>query len=135
MFFDWKDEYEIGIPEIDAQHQKLFMMVKVLHGYVESQGGHLVMRNFLKELIKYTETHFADEEAYIEKVGLPASFIAQEKNEHQDLMVQVRKIKQDHEKKHQVFTPELIRLLVDWLANHIVRTDSQIAKLVAKTKG
>ena len=127
MFFDWKDEYLVNVPEIDAQHQKLFMMVKVMHGYVESQGSHIIMKNFLNEIIKYTETHFAYEEEYIASLDCPPQYLEEEKMAHRHLIEQVKGFSREYEKTNSVFTIELIRFFVDWLANHIVRFDSEMA--------
>ena len=128
MFFDWKEEYLIHVPEIDAQHQKLFMMVKVMHGYVESQGSHIIMKNFLNEIIKYTETHFAYEEEYIASLNCPASYLEEEKVLHAQLIDQVKNFNKEYQRTHKIFVPELIRFFIDWLANHIVRVDSQMGQ-------
>jgi hemerythrin len=132
MFYDWKDEYLIHIESIDYQHQKLFMMVKVLHGYIESGDTALVMKNFLNELIKYTKTHFSDEERYMKEIGMPENLYQQHAQEHLDLINEVKAIKTDYDSAHKVFTPKLIKFLVDWLRNHIVHTDTKISQFLNK---
>jgi len=34
--FEWKPEYSVQIPEIDAQHQKLFALAGELHTFLKN---------------------------------------------------------------------------------------------------
>jgi len=57
----WKDEYELGVGHIDAQHQHL---VDIVNKFDEArqQGKNLrLMTEILNDLVGYTQEHFADE--------------------------------------------------------------------------
>ena len=64
--FQWKDQYSIGVEEIDAAHQKLFSIVRrllknILSGdYEKNKKTCIEAVKFLKQ---YTIEHFAQEEA------------------------------------------------------------------------
>ena len=128
MFFDWSDDYLIHVESLDAQHQKIFMMVKVLHGYIESGQTQLVMKKFVVELINYTETHFSDEEKYMREIKVPDRFLQEEIEEHKELIRQVKDIETEFALRHKVCSQKLISFLVGWLKNHIVRLDKQIGE-------
>lgn len=70
--FQWKDQYSIGVEEIDAAHQKLFSIVRrllknILSGdYEKNKKTCIEAVKFLKQ---YTIEHFAQEEAYQLKIG------------------------------------------------------------------
>ncbi len=129
-FYDWKDDYKVGIDSIDQQHMKLFLMVKELDGYIEAGETHLVMKTFLIELIKYTMRHFADEEKYMQEIGVPKHSFEEHTAEHKDLVKQLKEFVGEFETQHKIFTPKLIQFLVGWLKNHIVRTDKKIIQFV-----
>ncbi len=129
-FHDWKDEYSVGVASVDSQHQKLFLMVKTLDQYIEKGETHLVMKNFLLELIKYTMVHFEDEEGYMASSKMPRSLLAQHIAEHHNLVEQVKEFVGEFEKEREIFTPKLIQFLMDWLKNHIVRTDKKISQFI-----
>ena len=69
----WRRAYESGDPEIDAQHQKLFVDANQLLGAVmvatdSSELGKLV-DDFIADIVQ----HFQDEEAILTKVGYPGA--------------------------------------------------------------
>jgi len=132
MFCDWKDQYSINIESIDVQHHKLFDMVKALNEALESGQSKAVMGKFLNELIQYTQTHFVDEEKYMKDNGFPKRLFDEHVEEHKDLMKQVLAFKVEFETTQSVFTPKMITFLVDWLKNHIVRTDNKYAQFIHK---
>jgi hemerythrin len=50
----WSDEYQLGIKEIDAQHQKLVAMINTLHNAMKEGRGKDVIQPILNELLAYT---------------------------------------------------------------------------------
>ena len=70
--FAWKDQYCIGVEEIDSAHQRLFAVVrrllKNLYGG-DYEKNKLTCIEAVKYLKKYTVQHFAEEEAFQRKIG------------------------------------------------------------------
>jgi len=126
MFYDWEKEYLINVESVDFEHQKIFLMVKVLHEYMEKGESHVVMENFVNELIKYTETHFLNEEKLMKEKGVPKAYYAGQVQQHKDLIKQVEICKADFETKGDLCLPQITTFLVDWLKNHIARTDKKL---------
>lgn len=61
----WSNAYSIGDVKIDKEHQKLFEIANKLN--VCTTSNQLV--NILKELIKYTKFHFANEENFMKSLN------------------------------------------------------------------
>jgi len=67
--FEWKPEYSVQIPEIDAQHQRLFCLAAELHNAMAQGKGKNVLEHSLAQLVDYTKTHFAHEERLMQESG------------------------------------------------------------------
>ncbi len=76
----WSNAYSIGDEKIDAEHQRLFDIANELN--VCTNKIHLT--TILKELIKYTKFHFANEERFMRELNF--SRIAEHKVLHQNLV-------------------------------------------------
>ena len=68
--FTFTKDCLIGVPEIDNEHQRLFELIgevdAALKADVDSVSTALALLNELKQ---YAVTHFAHEEAYMEKIN------------------------------------------------------------------
>jgi hemerythrin HHE cation binding domain-containing protein len=69
--FQWTERYAAQVTDFDRQHQSLFRMVNELHESLGVGRGKDVVGKILQQLIEYTATHFAAEEAAMEKSGFP----------------------------------------------------------------
>ena len=120
-FFDWKDEYSVGIAQIDTQHKKLVSLLNDLYGAMKEGKGNEILDQVLKGLVDYTKTHFATEENLMKMHKFPG--YEDHKKKHEAMAGHVlglyEKLKQD--KKFN--TLEIANYLKDWLKNHILGTD------------
>ena len=65
--FEWKEEYEIGVAEIDRAHKQLFSIVnRIINNFMEMdfEKNKMTCMEAIKYLKSYTIKHFAEEEAY-----------------------------------------------------------------------
>jgi hemerythrin len=60
--FKWKEEYELGIQEIDNQHRELFKRVDKLTLSLYGGKGKSELGNLISFLKSYVEEHFSYEE-------------------------------------------------------------------------
>ena len=72
-FMDWTDEFSVGIPEIDADHQQLLKLLNDLHEAVETKAGDEVLEKVLDALLLYVSYHFAHEEGLFLRTKYPAT--------------------------------------------------------------
>lgn len=125
---EFLEEYRIGNPLIDHEHETLFQITGKVYeilkqGATEADADDII--EILKELRDYTAEHFSDEEEYMESIhyeGLP-----QQQRAHKSFIASLDDIDQ---KKIQTdpaeYVQSLIEFLLGWLINHILKVDKLI---------
>ena len=114
----WRDEYNIDIPEIDEQHQRLVGMINSLA--TNSEPGNIF--DTVMHMSKYADDHFELEENIMLRCGCDAL------NEHREQHLQFRQRVSElagldyttGEHSLDAFT-----YLCNWLINHILKMDMQ----------
>ncbi len=120
-FFDWKEEYSVGIQEIDRQHKQLVSLLNKLFEAMKTGEGRNALSGILKDLVAYAGTHFAAEEKLMQANGYPDYPAHKEKHEKMGQRVQAYVEKFN---AGELNTPiEISNFLKDWLAKHILQTD------------
>jgi len=123
--FEWKPEYSVQIPAIDAQHQKLFTLARDLHAAMSQGKGKAVLESALARLIAYTKEHFANEEAFMRKNQFPET--EGHKLQHDQLTAQVVDFQNRFSRQESCLTVELMEFLRNWLEKHISGSDQKYA--------
>lgn len=126
---EWKDEYAIGIKEIDEQHEKLFEIAGRMFALLRND---LLMDKYdsiveiIEELKDYTRYHFEAEEAYMEKIGY-RKFLSQ-KVTHKDFLDKMDEIDlQRIDNGQNQYLMDILNFVLDWLVEHILKEDKLIA--------
>jgi hemerythrin len=131
--FSWDQCFVTGLPEIDAQHQRLVEISNQL-GSLIMQGPevhHDAISEVLQTLSTYASFHFNEEEAMMHRVGLNNFQIARHREDHVNFLKEVEKMYAE------VFadnpdTPRLIfKFLTNWLVFHILGVDMFMARQVS----
>jgi hemerythrin len=122
----WTTEYAVGVPLIDQQHQELFRRINaLLQACNEGQGKEKVgeILNFLEE---YVQVHFGSEEEVMIKHAYPEYLAHRKQHQHfvENFMDLKRKFEQEGAGIHLVVTTN--KVVVDWLRNHILLTDTKL---------
>lgn len=126
--FEMKDDYLTGIDFVDKEHRKLFEIANDAYNalkddYVADKFDQIV--GIIQELKEYTASHFAHEEAYMEKIGYKKRF--SHKIEHQEFIDKLNEINLLEVDEDQTGTlVELVDFLGNWLINHILVNDKRI---------
>lgn len=129
--FEMKDEYYIGINQIDEQHKKLFQIADdtyelLNNAYIADKYDHIVA--LLDELKEYTATHFAEEEAYMESIKCKK--ILSHKIEHHEFLEKINDIElNDLEMNQEGIIMDILNFVYDWLVHHILDTDKLIVEI------
>lgn len=121
----WKDDYLLGIEQIDKQHKQLFKIATDIHELIRNE---LIIDKYdrilklLEELKDYTIFHFNSEEEYMLSIGYKK--LLSHKVEHNDFVekinnVDLEKIDMDHEQ----YLLEILEFVLNWIADHILKTD------------
>lgn len=129
-FLPWSGEFSVRIPQIDAQHRRLFDLVNRLASAVQGGGGGSSAMEVLKELAAYTQTHFTFEERLMQEHGYPD--LAVHKEAHGRLVAQVEDFIRRAERGEAALDLELLQFLKEWLTQHIMRVDLQYSPFLLR---
>lgn len=135
----WKDKYNIGVPEIDAQHKELFARVGSFLNTLRSDKAWEEKVNKVNETVAfmkdYVIIHFRDEEAYQEEVGYPER--DRHKKLHDGMVAYVAEVSEQYEKYgfQEIHMQQFAGKLVTWLVNHVVAEDQKIADYARSKEG
>jgi len=121
--FEWKPEYSVQIPKIDAQHQQLFVLAAELHNAMSQGKGKAVLKQSLARLIEYTKVHFACEEQLMNQYHYPE--VVAHKAQHDQLTAQVVDLHKRFLSGETTLTITLMVFLKNWLERHIAASDQQ----------
>lgn len=128
--FEFKDEYKIGLPKIDAQHKKLFNIGESAYNLLKDSYAidkYDKIVDILEELKDYTAEHFRDEEKFMESINYNRIFI--QKVEHAEFIKKMDEIDLNKIDENQdEYIMDILNFLSDWLIHHILEKDLLIAK-------
>ena len=118
---NWSDEYSLGDPVIDQQHQRLFELTNiVLRTDDPVEIGHCILA-----LFQYTRLHFSDEEALMEQRGY--KWLERHRNVHTGLMNSFTQLIADSKKAPLMETQAKLRsFMFKWVLQHILDEDMKI---------
>jgi hemerythrin-like metal-binding protein len=120
-FFDWKDDYSVGIKKLDDQHRNLVRLLNELYDAMHSGKGKEVLGKVLNELVAYTKTHFASEEALMKMYDYPG--YADHRQKHEKMTQHVYSLVEKFEAGEITSPIQISNFLKDWLSKHILQTD------------
>lgn len=125
----WKEEYQIGVPEIDAQHQKLFEICGRAYDLLKNEiylDKYDKIIEILEELRNYTIYHFKSEEEYMKKIGYKR--LLSQKVAHDDFVEKINNIDfKDIDEKQDAAILDILEFIIKWIENHILREDKKIS--------
>ncbi len=128
---EWKEEYKIGFPAVDYEHENLINAIGNVQQRLAGDGAADEIRGLLAEINTLVEAHFALEEKVMRDIGYEG-FIPH-KADHDLLLEQIRDIMESVEDEPgPAFRDDLGRRLNDWFARHFASEDK---KLHASTGG
>jgi len=71
-YFVWDPaQYGIKVQAMDREHETLIGLMNKVHTLHQAGAATPALAKALNELVAYTQKHFADEEAYMAKIGFP----------------------------------------------------------------
>jgi hemerythrin len=124
----WSKELEIGIDVIDGQHRRIVDYINELQ-QVTGDTDRPVVRRVIDDLIDYTYSHFAFEEALMEEADYDSLPI--HRKTHEAFCSRIEDFKRRAQSGEAVEGP-LAELLRTWLLRHIMSDDTSYAELVRR---
>ncbi len=116
VLIEWKDEFSVGIPDVDHEHQEIIQLINNLHDAMSGENATISVMDFLGEIYAHVSAHFALEEKIMRT--------------HSDLRMSVSRLLEDKQAKF----PRSIELLrVIWRSRLHQRDFNGLMELLSRT--
>jgi hemerythrin len=123
MEIEWKDEYSVGIKEIDDQHRYFISLLNNLYGAIGSSKNQIELEILFQKLSDYAEIHFATEEKYFNDFNYEGA--EEHKLKHQEMRDEIVRIKNQESGNNIDFYGNIVYFLKDWLEDHLEKMDQK----------
>ena len=119
---EWRDEFRIGIPEVDQEHRELIASINAL----EADAGTTpeAVAGFLGELHARIAAHFALEEKVMRARRYPK--YREHKDDHERLLDEIREIMDTYESVQNYDQAMLSSTLRLWFGRHFRTLDAEL---------
>jgi hemerythrin len=129
VLFKWKNDFRIGLEDIDSQHKIFLGYINQCYDAVTREKLTKVPPDLVKKLKKYAEIHFRYEEHIMEFYGFP------ELEKHQELhryfVNETSKLEKSRLGAESTTTlKNVLTMMRDWFLNHILIEDKKLAPYV-----
>ncbi|MBF0537604.1 MAG: hemerythrin family protein [Nitrospirae bacterium] len=136
----WTNDLSVRVDSIDDQHKELIAIVDNLLKAINRGDGKDEIEKVMAFLKKYVTTHFAMEEALMSRIKYPKDKFLEHERQHTEFWENFNELvgafKMIEGFKKDYHSPAIVdtikKLLVDWLINHICKTDKAIGGFVKK---
>lgn len=131
MAIQFDNSLRTGNELIDTQHQELIARVNKLTEECKPGTEKTVAAQILGFLMDYTNEHFSDEEKLQEEHNYP--LLNAHKEQHACFVKAVNELEEmliEEEGPSEAFVAAVKKNVVDWLLNHIMVWDKQVAQYV-----
>ena len=117
----WKNEYSVGVDELDQGHKKLIGMINELYLAMINDRGQRMVRTIISDMLGYAQDHMTLEEEYLRRSKYLG--ILDHQRAHEQFLAKGLDLKQRSDAGDFVLSYEVIQFLSDWLNEHILETD------------
>jgi len=128
--YNWKNEYSVGVPEMDGHHKKMIELINTLNASISVGQEKSALATILNELESYAKFHFSAEESLLEKYQYPE--LDRQKVVHEEFSGRIDDFRIDFEGGMGNVGEELHAYLEDWLKKHILEEDQAYANYFKK---
>lgn len=125
-YLEWTDELNTGIHVIDGQHKRIVNYINLLHDTCQTEAQDKTTE-IISAMVDYTLSHFAFEETLIEEAGYKKC--PQHIQQHDEFRNKIYKLR-DRALAGEDVASILLKLLHDWLFEHILQEDGQYVATV-----
>lgn len=120
-FINWNDSLNLGIVEVDAQHQHLISLINELHDRVRGGGSRESVEGLLTEISDEIKAHFAAEERYFDRFLYPER--ESHRSIHSLLVRQIEELLEQTREGALPVTDSVLLFVKDWFLTHMTGSD------------
>lgn len=123
---EWKDEFSVGVPDVDHEHQQLIALINDLHDIMSRDDNKVTVMDFLGEIYSQVSAHFALEEKIMRERKYDE--YAEHKADHEALLDELRDIMDDYEEGAYFSDYAFADTLEKWFSDHFRTRDARLHK-------
>ncbi len=135
-FLLWREDWYLGIDEIDRQHLRLAALLNQIAEFLETEGpgsaDEAASMQLVLQLQQETRQHFRDEEAFMREHEYPGH--ASHHREHALLQAELRDFIREIEEGRRELDVDTLVSLKHWLINHVIDSDLALARYLSKQR-
>jgi hemerythrin-like metal-binding protein len=121
---EWRDEFRIGIDEVDHEHQVLIALINELHAALAADRTSERIEDFLGEIHAHIAAHFALEEKDMQIRGYPE--FAAHKADHERLLDDIRDIMDEQHDRGVLDDRAFSGRMTAWFGDHFRTYDARL---------
>ena len=125
---EWRDEFKIGIEEVDFEHQELIGLINDSYNEAKKEDSAMAVIDSLGEIFSKISAHFALEEKEMRE--LKYDQYEDHKQDHERLLDKIRDIMDEYEDISTLDEKEFGQRLTDWFVNHFSTKDARLHKFL-----
>ena len=129
---NWKNEFSVGVKEMDDQHKKLLGMINRLIEEQHTLTDPKTIADLLTEMTDYAQVHFRAEEFLMAEYGYDKK--KQQEQQHQAFIDKTISFYSASDLGPNVLSVALLDYLSTWLVGHILKEDMKYKEFF-KSKG
>jgi hemerythrin len=126
---NWSRDYQLGHAVVDAEHRRLFDLINDFHYSFLTSRDLGEVRRLLNALVRYSETHFRNEEQLMAEAGYPD--LERHKEIHAGLFETIFVLQEKLEAGAVKMESETVAFLRTWLTEHITEEDKAFGRFLA----
>jgi hemerythrin-like metal-binding protein len=118
---NWKNEFSVGVKEMDEQHKKLLGMINRLVEEQHTLTDPKTIAELLTEMTDYAQVHFRAEEYLMAEYGYDQ--LDRQELQHQEFIDKTVSFYSAADLGPNILSVALLDFLGTWLINHILKED------------
>ena len=123
---EWKDEFSVGVPEVDYEHRELIELINNLHAELQRGESDITVEDFLGEIFAKISAHFALEEKIMRERNYDE--YEDHKAAHESLLEEIRDMMDAYEDDARFDQEKLADSLNTWFTEHFKTKDARLHK-------
>jgi len=127
---EWREEFSIGLPEVDHEHQELIAAINRLHGEMGAGASAAEVTDRLGEIESAISAHFALEEKSM--AALRYDDYAAHKKDHESLLDEILDIRDGVLETEQYDPAGLGQALTRWFGEHFRTHDTRLHRWLVR---
>jgi hemerythrin len=133
-FIEWRAEFELGLPEMDAQHRGLMALVNRVADCFLNPAKENPCLDAMGALLSGTRAHFRWEESLMAAHGYAG--LSAHREQHSELLASMERLERDFRiRAHVINKPTTLKFLRDWFVLHIQHSDAAFVRAYESAAG